>query len=545
MGAQPWGHLPDRPRPMGRRRAAGMRAGGTASQPTAVHRSPLRHRPLHLVFRLPATSPTTPPPRAPAAAPIELSVHFAVRVSWAERLRTVVRQAGVAPLPPLVPRLLARHEIAPAQAAVPAVPTPLAVPAMSAAPTRAPAATWVGVARRRSPAGLRPSGSGPAPTRQTASGPDTRPGSGHSRTRAWESVPGHAAPSRVGPGQVIPGVGALDPTWPSPSRAGRYRATTLPGRPAAQGWSPKGASVGQPPVGQRPLWWPSATWPAGDGTTGPDQVRPRSELSGTRPWASVLGRTALSGSALGPDQVRPGAGALDLVRPSQSGSYRAAPQPARPSTRGRSVAWSPVGGSPVAGPFVDGAASGPGAGPRPASPRRAWSVARQPGGAAAWTRRDEPEPNPGAAGRAPVGHPGGAAPAVVRGARGRPHRSGEAGVWPSRTVQIRLVPPRIAVRSGPHAAPGALLVGVRSRPSLGRAAARQPAPHELLRRHSPVARVHRTVPDAPPRPVTVAAPPQQQAAPPPAPVDLDRLDRDLWRRFEKRMRIEQERHGRR
>ncbi|GAA2756219.1 hypothetical protein [Actinopolymorpha rutila] len=118
-------------------------------------------------------------------------------------------------------------------------------------------------------------------------------------------------------------------------------------------------------------------------------------------------------------------------------------------------------------------------------------------------------------------------------------------MWPSRTVQIRLVPPRIAVRSGPHAAPGALLVGVRSRPSLGRAAARQPAPHELLRRHSPVARVHRTVPDAPPRPVTVAAPPQQQAAPPPAPVDLDRLDRDLWRRFEKRMRIEQERHGRR
>jgi hypothetical protein len=28
-------------------------------------------------------------------------------------------------------------------------------------------------------------------------------------------------------------------------------------------------------------------------------------------------------------------------------------------------------------------------------------------------------------------------------------------------------------------------------------------------------------------------------------IDLDRLDRDLWKRFEKRIRIEQERRGRR
>jgi hypothetical protein len=35
------------------------------------------------------------------------------------------------------------------------------------------------------------------------------------------------------------------------------------------------------------------------------------------------------------------------------------------------------------------------------------------------------------------------------------------------------------------------------------------------------------------------------AAPAYQPIDLDRLDRDLWKRFEKRIRIEQERRGRR
>lgn len=63
-------------------------------------------------------------------------------------------------------------------------------------------------------------------------------------------------------------------------------------------------------------------------------------------------------------------------------------------------------------------------------------------------------------------------------------------------------------------------------------------------RHLPVERVHRTtrppVPTVGPIPAEVRAP-----APSPPPVDLERLDRDLWKRFEKRIRIEQERRGRR
>lgn len=66
-----------------------------------------------------------------------------------------------------------------------------------------------------------------------------------------------------------------------------------------------------------------------------------------------------------------------------------------------------------------------------------------------------------------------------------------------------------------------------------------------------VARVHRMSPDAPVRgPARTAEP----ASAPPARADhgldlsrleIDRLDRDLWKRFEKRIRVEQERRGRR
>jgi hypothetical protein len=64
----------------------------------------------------------------------------------------------------------------------------------------------------------------------------------------------------------------------------------------------------------------------------------------------------------------------------------------------------------------------------------------------------------------------------------------------------------------------------------------------------PVTRILRTVPDVEPRPAPApAAGPEAPAAPPPGrqPMDLDRLDRDLWKRFEKRIRVEQERRGRR
>ncbi|OJF14200.1 hypothetical protein EDD30_1073 [Couchioplanes caeruleus] len=58
-----------------------------------------------------------------------------------------------------------------------------------------------------------------------------------------------------------------------------------------------------------------------------------------------------------------------------------------------------------------------------------------------------------------------------------------------------------------------------------------------------VARVHRTTPD---RSVTalVARPHAVTFTPEPA-MDLDALGRDLWRRFERQLRIEQERRGRR
>jgi hypothetical protein len=63
----------------------------------------------------------------------------------------------------------------------------------------------------------------------------------------------------------------------------------------------------------------------------------------------------------------------------------------------------------------------------------------------------------------------------------------------------------------------------------------------------PVERVHRRPPSSGPQP----APGRSSSGPgtttPPAspPIDLDRLDRDLWKRFEKRIRVEQERRGRR
>jgi hypothetical protein len=63
-------------------------------------------------------------------------------------------------------------------------------------------------------------------------------------------------------------------------------------------------------------------------------------------------------------------------------------------------------------------------------------------------------------------------------------------------------------------------------------------------RRLPVEQVHRHT--QPSVPAVSDAPTEVQApAPSPAPVDLDRLDQDLWKRFEKRIRIEQERRGRR
>lgn len=68
-----------------------------------------------------------------------------------------------------------------------------------------------------------------------------------------------------------------------------------------------------------------------------------------------------------------------------------------------------------------------------------------------------------------------------------------------------------------------------------------------LRARRPVARIHRTGPEASAATVPRSAAPDTASgrpAPTVPPLDLDRLDRDLWRRFEKRVRVEQQRRGR-
>ncbi|WP_146188879.1 hypothetical protein [Albidovulum aquaemixtae] len=71
-----------------------------------------------------------------------------------------------------------------------------------------------------------------------------------------------------------------------------------------------------------------------------------------------------------------------------------------------------------------------------------------------------------------------------------------------------------------------------------------PAPVAPRRAQAPTALAFRKPPERP-APVQRAAPPPVPPPPPKAPaVDMARLDAELWKRFEKRIRIEQERRGR-
>jgi hypothetical protein len=62
---------------------------------------------------------------------------------------------------------------------------------------------------------------------------------------------------------------------------------------------------------------------------------------------------------------------------------------------------------------------------------------------------------------------------------------------------------------------------------------------------APATTVYRTEPSREPVPGSAATTaPQARPSTAQPVIDIDRLDRELWRRFEKRARTERERHGR-
>jgi len=76
----------------------------------------------------------------------------------------------------------------------------------------------------------------------------------------------------------------------------------------------------------------------------------------------------------------------------------------------------------------------------------------------------------------------------------------------------------------------------------GGTAGARPVPARSIR---DVERIHCAPDVAPAAPPGVHQPEPAAPAPPPGPpVDIERLDSELWRRFEKRIRIERERRGR-
>ncbi|OLT00504.1 hypothetical protein BJF90_34910 [Pseudonocardia sp. CNS-004] len=121
----------------------------------------------------------------------------------------------------------------------------------------------------------------------------------------------------------------------------------------------------------------------------------------------------------------------------------------------------------------------------------------------------------------------------------RPLRAPQAGpeptTWAPCALARRILLHRRPGASDPVAGPGR---AIRPVPA--------PVPDEVVVWATrPVTRIHRTVPETPAGPRTRSvAPAAGPRAPSPPPFDLDQLDRDLWRRFEKRIRVEQQRRGR-
>ncbi|WP_222271531.1 hypothetical protein [Modestobacter marinus] len=285
--------------------------------------------------------------------------------------------------------------------------------------------------------------------------------------------------------------------------------------------APVAARVPALPPALAPMRWyiekPAAVAPLTVGRAGPWQARPR----GTgRPQPMRPERVA------GPPLVRASAApAASATAPPVRGQRAATdlrPEPARRPDTARRRPGRPRPAADVAGT--------PGRAPRrPTGFRPAWSGA-------------QPRMTPTAG---PIGLIGSGAAAEhgVQAGAIRRLPTPQAGPEPHPTTSE---PRPLARRTLLHRHPGAPdpLAGARR---TGRTGA--PSVHDGISAWAtrPAARIHRRTPEAPagPRPGSVVPDvPAGRPAPSSPPFDLDQLDRDLWRRFEKRIRVEQQRRGR-
>jgi hypothetical protein len=507
------GRLPSHPSPIRRRADLG---GSTIHS----HR-PRRHRSLALVYRRPAAGAPMRSIAAGNGAPVRLSLHFSWQVWLAERLTTVVRQATVPPSSRGLPstRPVVRPDGGPAR-----------------------------LSRVTSLVGrvLPGRAGGPRPERPAYQVPDAlsgKPGGGQvpdSRVRSAEGLPGgHGDHSRPGPmalrtvrHPVLPAqqeastpasfLGAVG-VWSGIRRVEQARAghglgadrggdaggTRLPGR-RRSGPSTQEEARGTPLGSTRKFR--ARPW---DLAEPPDSMRP-----GTRHAAPPHGGPAPASGLPRAPRVLPGSPADRPV----------------PGPRAQSAEGMPEGRGERSRPNV----SRTDRHRLPPTLRETGTTASFRGARrASWSGARRVDDWPGA-GRHAGTHPGG--DAGVAGRRGRPRVLSvpeEAGSERSdvarkyRTWASEVPGPSNSAQAGtadtarPHGVPG---------PATGL----PPAARDLR----PAARVHR---EQPPSAVVQAPAVQASSAsvrPTAPPIDIDRLDNELWQRFEKRVRIENERRGR-
>lgn len=504
--------LPSHPSPI-RRRAD---LGGIA-----IHRHRLRrHRSLALVYRRPAAQAPSRPIAAGNGALVSLSLHFSWRVRLAERLTTVVRQATVQPsfrgLPSTRP--VVRLDGGSARLSRVTSVVGRVLPDRAGGPRPERPAYQVPVALSGK------SGGRPAP------GPRARPAGGLPGGRGEHFRPGPVAlrlerhpvlpaqqqastpASFLGAGEVWSGTRRVDQAGAGhglgAGRGGDAGGARLPDRrsgPSAQ------EEAGGTPFGSTRKFWARA-WDLADP---PDSMRP-----GTRHAAPPHGGPALAAGLPPAPHVLPGSPADRPV----------------PGPRAQSAEGMPEGRGERSRPNVlrtDRHRLPPTL--RETGTTASFRDARR----ASWSGARRVDDWPGA-GRHAGTHPGG--DAGVAGRRGRPRVLSvpeEAGSERTdvarkyRTWASELPGPSNSARAGtadtarPHGVPGS-------------ATGLLPAARDLR----PAARVHR---EQPPSAVVQAPAVQASTAsvrPTAPPIDIDRLDNELWQRFEKRVRIENERRGR-